>query len=115
MHTRVCGYLRDRVAMKEFNLRTMFRARLRRSKNPEYLQWLADRDKINEGHHWTGSEFKKKLHDLLICKIPSEVHKKIENGIPVEGYSEEELLLNAVELNHLYIEYLQQQIRELKQ
>lgn len=88
-------------------LRTMFRNRLPLNKNPEYLAWLAEYDKKNVGHHWTGSNFKRKLHDLLIAKIPDEVHKKIENGIPVDGYSEEEMLMMCVELNHKYIEYLQ--------
>jgi hypothetical protein len=100
--------------MKDFILCIMFRNRLTRRKNPEYLEWVAKKDSINVGHHYTGSDGKKKLHDLLIAKIPDDVHKKIHNGIAVKGYSDEELLLNAVELNHEYIIHLQQKLAEYK-
>ena len=97
--------------MKDFSIGSMLRNRLTPRKNKEYLSWLAEIDPYHVGHHVTGATFKKKLHDLLIAKIPDEVHKKIENGIPVDGYSDEELLLNAIEWNHKYIIHLQDLIK----
>jgi hypothetical protein len=100
--------------MKEFSILTMLRNRLPLCKNKEYLEWIANQDRSTVGHHITGSEFKRKLHDLLITKIPDEVHKKIENGIHVEGYSDEELLMDAIKWNHMYIIYLQEKISKLQ-
>ena len=97
--------------MKDFSIITMLRNRLPLNKNKEYLEWIAKEDPSLVGHHITESEFKRKLHDLLIAKIPDEVHKKIENGIHVEGYSDEELLMNAIMWNHKYIVYLQNKLK----
>ncbi len=98
--------------MKEFNIRTFLRARLTPRKNPEYLAWIAEQDKTKVGHHVTGATFKKKLHDLLIAKLPDEIHQRIENGKQIAGYSDEELLLDAIEWNHKYIVYLQNLVKE---
>ena len=100
--------------MKDFNIRTMLRARLTPRKNRDYLSWIHDVCPGLVGHHVTGSSLKTKLHDLLIAKIPDEIHQKVENGIEVAGYSDEEMLMNAIDWNHKYIEYLQEENRQLK-
>lgn len=100
--------------MKDFSIRNMLRARLTPRKNPQYLAWIANESPSLEGHHFTGSSFKKKLHDLLIIKLPSYIHQQIEAGIPVDGYSEEEQLMECIEWNHKYVIHLQQRITELE-
>ena len=85
-----------------FDLRTFFRANIRRErKTPESLAFMArvkERYPTLDLDHICGSDFKKKINDYLLCPMPPELHMKMENGKKVEGYSFEERLLKAVEI-----------------
>lgn len=82
--------------MKEFSMKIMLRNRLPRAESKDYKSWLKKMFPSWDLHHILGSN-KTKLNDFLLCPMPHDVHMQIEAGRAVEGYSEEEQLLFAIQ------------------
>lgn len=74
---------------------------LKKRESRKYLQWLAERDKVREGHHIIG-----KRNDYLIAKITSEEHKKA-HAKTNDALDFEKLLVNAIENILDYVNYLE--------
>ena len=74
---------------------------LRKRESKRYLEWLANKDRHNEGHHVVG-----KRNDYLIAKISSEEHKKVHHCTK-DSTPFELLMVNALENLFDYIEHLE--------
>ena len=87
-----------------------------RQRNPEYLQWRADKRRPGlQGHHILKSvKGMKKLNYLLLADIPSAFHNVITYVREATELEQIEMLVSALEQDFNYIEHLQSKIKELE-